>query len=298
MPVIQIYAPRSQPPAGLLAELCTAVAQVAGISPAHVWAMWHGVEPQDMARPEWEAGSVAPVVFVRCKSRYSRAQVAEFLRTIQRVLSLGLGCPPEEVYVAVQRVQPHELLVRGTIWQGEDGPGEAMGDILLRPVGVVRSPRRDLRDDLWGGVISVIELDAQQFSHRAVAGLEEFSHLEVVFFMHLVPEHEIETGARHPRGRLDWPEVGIFAQRAKGRPNRLGVSCCRLLHVDGLRLTVEGLDAVDGTPVLDVKPYLEEFGPRGPVRQPRWSHELMARYYDEASAEAKEPIDEDTVSGQ
>jgi tRNA-Thr(GGU) m(6)t(6)A37 methyltransferase TsaA len=298
MPVIQIYAPRPHPPTGLLAELCAAVAQVAGITSAHVWAMWHGVEPQDVARPEWAAGSVAPVVFVRCKSRYSRAQVAEFLRTIQRVLSIGLGCPPDEVYVAAQRVHPHELLVRGTIWQGEDVSGQAIGDITLRPVGVVRSPRRDLRDDLWGGVISTIELDAQRFSHRAVAGLDEFSHLEVVFFMHLVPEHEIEIGARRPRGRRDWPEVGIFAQRAKGRPNRLGVSRCRLLRVDGLRLTVEGLDAVDGTPVLDVKPYMDEFGPRGPVRQPWWSRELMARYYDEASTEAKELIDEDTVPGQ
>ncbi len=79
---------------------------------------------------------------------------------------------------------------------------------------------------------------------------------------------KIETGARHPRGNRDWPLVGIFAQRGKNRPNRLGVSRCRVVTVEGLDVHVEGLDAVDGTPVPDLKPYMEEFGPRGEVHQP------------------------------
>jgi len=66
----------------------------------------------------------------------------------------------------------------------------------------------------------------------------------------------------------------------KGRPNRLDVSVCRLLAVNGLILTVQALDAIDGTPVLDLKPYMTEFGPRGQVRQPAWSHELMAGYWN------------------
>ena len=74
--------------------------------------------------------------------------------------------------------------------------------------------------------------------------------------------------------------MGIFAQRAKGRPNRIGVSVCRLIRVDGLVLTVQGLDAIDGTPVVDLKPYMVEFAPRGEVRQPSWSHELMAAYWN------------------
>ncbi len=85
-----------------------------------------------------------------------------------------------------------------------------------------------------------------------------------------------------PRGNPEWPAVGIFAQRAKNRPNRLGVSTCELVGVDGCTLDVRGLDAIDGTPVLDVKPYLAEFGPRSPVHQPVWSHELMAGYFDRA----------------
>jgi len=89
----------------------------------------------------------------------------------------------------------------------------------------------------------------------------------------------VQTAARHPRGNRDWPEVGIFAQRGKARPNRIGLSVCELVAVEGLRVAVRGLDAIDGTPVLDLKPWMQEFGPRGPVRQPAWSTELMAGYW-------------------
>ncbi|MFN5819570.1 MAG: TrmO family methyltransferase, partial [Novosphingobium sp.] len=85
--------------------------------------------------------------------------------------------------------------------------------------------------------------------------------------------------ARHPRGNPDWPKVGVFAQRGRNRPNRLGVSVCRILGVDGTSLLVGGLDAIDGTPVLDIKPVMAEFQPRGEVRQPDWSRELMADYW-------------------
>ena len=112
-----------------------------------------------------------------------------------------------------------------------------------------------------------------------VAGLDGFSHVEVVFQFHGVDEQAVNLGARHPRGRTDWPRVGILAQRAKARPNRLGVTTCELVGADGLRLTVRGLDAIDGTPVLDVKPYMAEFAPRTPTRQPAWATELMAGYW-------------------
>jgi tRNA-Thr(GGU) m(6)t(6)A37 methyltransferase TsaA len=151
--------------------------------------------------------------------------------------------------------------------------------IVLTPVGVVRSPRSEVRDDDWGDVVSTIEIDPARFAPDALAGLDAFSHAEVLFFMNRIDESEVERGARHPRGRADWPVVGIFAQRAKWRPNRVGASLCRVLAVEGLSIRVEGLDAIDGTPVLDVKPYMREFGPRGEVRQPEWATELMARYY-------------------
>jgi tRNA-Thr(GGU) m(6)t(6)A37 methyltransferase TsaA len=147
------------------------------------------------------------------------------------------------------------------------------------PVGVVRSPRSEATDDDWGEVVSTITLDAERYGPEALAGLADFSHVEVVYMFDRVGPDEIEVGSRHPRGNPEWPRVGIFAQRARGRPNRIAVSVCRLLGVDGLSLHVVGLDAIDGTPVLDVKPYMEEFGPRGEVHQPGWSHELMAGYW-------------------
>jgi tRNA (Thr-GGU) A37 N-methylase len=89
----------------------------------------------------------------------------------------------------------------------------------------------------------------------------------------------IETGARHPRNRIDWPLVGIFAQRGKNRPNRIGITICRIEKVEGKRLHVRGLDAIDGTPVIDIKPVLREFLPRGDIRQPEWASELMTGYW-------------------
>ncbi len=147
------------------------------------------------------------------------------------------------------------------------------------PVGVVRGGRTDAIDDDWGGIEATITLDAGRFSPDVVAGLDAFSHLDVVYVFHLVESDDVNLGARHPRGRTDWPKVGIFAQRAKARPNRIGVTTCELVGVDGLELRVRGLDAIDGTPVLDVKPYMQEFGPRGEIREPAWARELMARYW-------------------
>jgi tRNA-Thr(GGU) m(6)t(6)A37 methyltransferase TsaA len=151
--------------------------------------------------------------------------------------------------------------------------------IVLEPIGVVRGGRSAPEDDAWGDVASTILVDGSRFGPEALAGLDSFSHLEIVFHFHRVPESDVETGARHPRGRSEWPRVGIFAQRAKGRPNRLGVSLCRLERVDGLTLHVRGLDALEGTPVLDIKPYLSGFAPRGDVHEPPWAREIMEGYW-------------------
>jgi tRNA-Thr(GGU) m(6)t(6)A37 methyltransferase TsaA len=150
--------------------------------------------------------------------------------------------------------------------------------ITLQAVGQVAGGRGEPIDDDWGGVRAVIRLDGERFAADAVAGLEAFSHLCVVFHFHLVDESAVVTGARRPRGNPDWPEVGMFAQRARLRPNRLGVSACALEAVDGLDLHVRGLDAIDGTPVLDVKPFMIEFEPTG-THQPAWATELMRGYY-------------------
>ncbi|ALL12558.1 SAM-dependent methyltransferase [Caulobacter henricii] len=151
--------------------------------------------------------------------------------------------------------------------------------INLVPIAHVRGGRAEVIDDDWGGSRATLELDPDRFSAEALAGLEDFSHIEVIFVFDRVPDDKIEFGARRPRGRPDWPLVGIFAQRGKNRPNRLGLCTCRLISVKGLSVEVEGLDAVDGTPVLDIKPAMQGFLPREPLRQPPWAAEIMAGYW-------------------
>ena len=148
----------------------------------------------------------------------------------------------------------------------------------VTPIATVTSTRTEAIDDDWDAVETTITL-VPPFGPGAIAGLDEFSHLEVVYLFHLVDPGAVHTGARVPRGNPDWPAVGIFAQRAKNRPNRIGLSTCELLDVAGSTLRVRGLDAIDGTPILDLKPYMSEFAPRTAVRQPAWSRALMAGYW-------------------
>lgn len=154
-----------------------------------------------------------------------------------------------------------------------------MKKITLQPIGIVHSTRKSPEDDNWNSEQSYVELDATRFSSDALAGLNDFSHAEVLFHMNKVAEEKIETSARHPRNNEAWPKVGIFAQRGKNRPNQIGATICKILNVDGVKLYLEGLDAIDGSPVLDIKPWVLEFAPRGSVFQPKWISELMRGYW-------------------
>jgi len=154
-----------------------------------------------------------------------------------------------------------------------------MEPIELKPIGHVVSQRDEAQDDYWDAVKCSIQLDSQQFTPEALAGLDSFSHIEVIYYMHQVDPKKIQTGARHPRHNYDWPKVGIFCQRAKNRPNQIGTTVCRLEKVEGLSLEVLGLDAINGTPIIDLKPWVKEFGPRGVVKQPGWMTELMQNYW-------------------
>ena len=152
-------------------------------------------------------------------------------------------------------------------------------EVGIEPIGFVVGGRDDRRDDGWGRETSTIVLDGR-FDEESLLGLDEFSHVEVIFRFHGLGDDDVVTGARHPRGNPDWPRVGIFAQRGSKRPNRLAVTTCELLAVDGCRIRVRGLDAIDGTPVLDVKPVMRAFLPRREVIEPDWVAELMAGYWD------------------
>ena len=144
----------------------------------------------------------------------------------------------------------------------------------------MRNDRKEMGDDYWGGILSQIVIELP-LGAEALQGIEDFSHAEVIFYFDQVDEGRIVTGARHPRNNPDWPKVGILAQRGKNRPNRLGLTTVKIIKREENILSVSGLGAVDGTPVLDLKPVMREFLPDGPVRQPAWVRELMAHYWNE-----------------
>lgn len=132
-------------------------------------------------------------------------------------------------------------------------------------------------DENWGEVVSEIEL----FGAFApgLRGIEEFSHVVIVFFMHEATFDPSTDLVRRPRGRSDMPLVGVFAQRARHRPNRIGITAVELLGVQENRLRVRGLDAIDGTPVLDIKPYVPAFDSAPRAAIPEWLGRLMEKYF-------------------
>jgi tRNA-Thr(GGU) m(6)t(6)A37 methyltransferase TsaA len=150
--------------------------------------------------------------------------------------------------------------------------------LSFTPIAHVENTRLAVEDDFWGGLESRIVL-ADSLSPNALAGIEEFSHAEIIYYFHQVDPAKIVTGARHPRNNPAWPKIGIFAQRGKNRPNRIGSTLVKILRREGSILHVAELDAIHGTPVLDIKPVMAEFLPRGPVTQPDWSRELMKAYW-------------------
>ncbi len=150
-------------------------------------------------------------------------------------------------------------------------------NIQLKPVAYVKNSRNEITDDYWGVIISEITL-TEEFSEDALKGLEEFSHIEILFYFHKASDSEIVFSG-HPRGNPDWPETGIFAMRRKDRPNHFGLTISKILKCEGKTILVMGLDAINGTPIIDIKPVLREFLPREEVKQPAWAGELMKDYW-------------------
>lgn len=150
-------------------------------------------------------------------------------------------------------------------------------DIILQPVAFVKNTRREASDDYWGSVISKIEL-VPGIPEKAFAGIDTYSHLEIIFYFDKADRSKAVYYG-HPRGNIQWPEVGIFAQRKRDRPNAIGITIAELVKREGNKIWVKYLDAIDDTPVVDIKPVLKEFLPVGEIRQPQWSHELMQQYW-------------------
>lgn len=149
-------------------------------------------------------------------------------------------------------------------------------NIQIRPIGFVVNERTEKSDFKWGFVESRIELTSE-FDSDSLEGIELFSHLEILFYFDK-SEKEFK-GAEHPRGNTKYPKVGIFAQRKKDRPNHIGATIVNLIRKEENALIVSNLDAIHGTPVLDIKPVFKEYLPKGEVSQPDWTEELMEDYW-------------------
>jgi tRNA-Thr(GGU) m(6)t(6)A37 methyltransferase TsaA len=153
-----------------------------------------------------------------------------------------------------------------------------MSSFEITSIGTVRNERVDVQNsDNWGAVRSIITVD-ERFGDACLQGLEGFSHVEVLFVFDQLAELDDYREPRPYRGRADLPPVGIFAGRGPRRPNRIGVTCCAIEAVNGRELTVVGLDAVTGTPVIDLKPAMVEFQPAN-VTQPDWVSGMMSEYF-------------------
>lgn len=153
-----------------------------------------------------------------------------------------------------------------------------MDPIPIAPVGIVKSPVMDAATvENWGKVISDIHIRDDLVD--GLKGLEDWSHIIVIFLMHETDFEVQEHLVRRPRNRDDMPELGIFAQRSRHHPNRIGITAVRLLGVEGQRVTVKGLDAIDGTPVLDIKPYAPVYDGAADPLVPAWFIRLMQGYF-------------------
>ena len=136
----------------------------------------------------------------------------------------------------------------------------------MKPVGFVRT--RALGDEVRDKQhSSEVVIDPELTS--GLDSISGFSHVFVLFWLHQITSRQRRTLKIHPRGRADLPLVGVFAARTNLRPNPIGLTLCELIKVEGNVLTVRGLDAFDGTPVLDVKPY-DSWDCASNARMPEW----------------------------
>ena len=153
-------------------------------------------------------------------------------------------------------------------------------EIILQPIGTVHNKEEGPRENGWGHIESDIRLDSSRFTEEALSGLTDFSHVEVIFQFHRIADQDPVYGSRYPRGNPDFPKVGILAQRGKDRPNHLGATICEVIGKHEFTLRVRGLDAYNGSPVLDIKPVMREFTPNTKdIHQPDWATELMKPYF-------------------
>ena len=143
-----------------------------------------------------------------------------------------------------------------------------MDEILLEPIGVVSNSIIDTGHRGWKDVYSDIFVKEEHIP--ALDGLAEFSHIIVFFWLHKTTPEERATGRERPKNKAEMPELGVFAWHSPRRPNPIGMSIVKLLEVQGNRVKVQGLDAIDQTPVLDLRPYIGSYYHVDGSTEPAW----------------------------
>ncbi len=142
--------------------------------------------------------------------------------------------------------------------------------IAVNPIGYVKTEAvgDEVKDKLR---VSQIVLNDKLVN--ALDGIIGFSHVFVIFWMSQIPDDKRMILKVHPRGRMDMPLLGVFATRTNLRPNPIGLTLVELLKVEDRTLTVRGLDAFDGTPILDIKPF-DSWDIAEKARVPEWWNKL------------------------
>lgn len=146
-----------------------------------------------------------------------------------------------------------------------------MNEIKLKPIGFAKSK---IKEQQFGGFKeNITEIILNKDYVEALEGLQDYSHIIIIYWMN---EAEGIVKLKHkPQGNPKVPELGIFATRCPWRPNCIGISTVKLLSIENNIIKVKGLDIIDNTPILDIKPYLPDYdNPEGKIKLPEWTKEL------------------------
>ena len=144
-----------------------------------------------------------------------------------------------------------------------------MKEMTIKPIGFAKNKVKKPRFGGFANETSEIVLD-KKFA-EALDGIEDYSHVIIVYFMHRVKRFVIK---HRPQGNPRVPLVGIFSCRCPERPNPIAISTVRLLKRKGNKIWVKGLDVLDGTPILDIKPYWPQYDKVAKAKIPKWVYEL------------------------
>ncbi|OQX25802.1 MAG: tRNA (N6-threonylcarbamoyladenosine(37)-N6)-methyltransferase TrmO [Desulfobacteraceae bacterium IS3] len=175
-----------------------------------------------------------------------------------------------------------------------------MTEIVLKPVGIIRSEIREpvLRSDKDGITLKeklkhvraerdkirtmISEIVIDPALEEILEGIEEYSHIQVLFWAHKVPPESRKLTQVHPMGLKEMPKRGIFATCSPARPNPVLLTAVKLLERNANILKVQGLEAIDGTPVIDIKPYVKGYHCAENPKSPEWMEKIHAMLEDAA----------------